>query len=189
MDKSSDASPDKKRNLKLAVGIGLLVIGVGTIIWQLWANNRDTRGRVPNDFFSTDDGQTWFVASSNNLPPFDHDGKQAVKAWVYECNGKRFVGYLERFNAEAHKVMTGGASAAAPAPAAPVKNSKLSPEAQARNRVSLSPGAVMNASMNGKEYKRPGDKEWTKSTDRRKVAELMAVKCPDGKSPATPVSP
>jgi hypothetical protein len=47
----------------------------------------------------------------------------------------------------------------------------------------------MNASMNGKEYKRPGDKEWTKSTDRRKVAELMAVKCPDGKSPATPVSP
>jgi hypothetical protein len=170
------------------VAITLVVIGVGTIVWQLMGS-RDTRNNVPNDFFTTDDGQTWFSASANNLAPFDHDGKQAVKAWVYQCGSKKFVGYLERYTPEAHKLLTGADVGPAPAAPAPADGKGKSREAAARARVSLSPGAVMNASVNGKEYKRPGEKEWTKSTDRQKVAQIMMVKCPDGNGTATAVVP
>ena len=178
---------ERNKNATMGVAIALVVLGVGTIIWQVLANNRDTRNNVPSFYFSADDGQTWFSDSANNIPPFTHDGKEAVKAWVYQCGGKKFVGYLERYNPEAHKVLTGGTAApATPAPAAPGKGQ--SPEAAARARVSLSPAAVMNASVNGKEYKRPGEKEWTRITERRKIAEMMFVKCPDGGS-ATAVMP
>jgi len=60
---------------------------------------------MPDSCFSIDDGKTWFAASSSNVPPFDYNGKQAVRAYVFECNGKRFVGFLERFTPEAHKLM------------------------------------------------------------------------------------
>ena len=177
----------RHKNLTTGLAVVLIVLGVGTIVWQLSRNNRDTRNDVPNAFFTVDDGRTWFVAGADNLAPFDHDGKQAVKAWVYRCGGKQFVAYMERYTPEAHDVLTGGT--AAPAPVSASANDNQSPEAAARGHVALSPAAVMNASVNGKEYKRPGDKEWTPSTDPQKVVEIMTVKCPDGNGRATAVMP
>ena len=174
----------RKKNLTLAMAIGLLVLGVGAIIWQLMASHSDTRRQVPNDFFTIDDGQTWFRDKATNLPPFDRDGKQAVKAWVYQCGGKQFVGYLERYTPEARQVL-----AAKPPPApTPTPGGAKGKTPEAAVRASASPAAAMNASMNGKEYKRPGEKEWTRITERRKIAEMMFVKCPDGGS-ATAVMP
>ncbi len=49
-----------------------------------------------------DDGKTFFAASSDNIPPFDYDGQQAVLADVFQCDGKKFVGYMERFTPKYH---------------------------------------------------------------------------------------
>jgi hypothetical protein len=52
-------------------------------------------------YFTTDDGQTTFTDSSTSVAPFDHDGKQAVKAYMFNVNGKQVVGYLEKYSAGA----------------------------------------------------------------------------------------
>jgi len=54
--------------------------------------------RVERVFYSDDDGATYFVDNVDRLPPFDHDGKPAVRAHVFRCGhgGDAFVGYLEK---------------------------------------------------------------------------------------------
>lgn len=49
-------------------------------------------------FYTTDDGKTLFGGTDAMTAPFDHDGQQAVKAYVYTCDdGKtRFVQCLEK---------------------------------------------------------------------------------------------
>jgi len=175
----------RKKHLSTGLAIGLVVLGVGGIVWQLMANSADSRKRVPNDFYTVDDGQTWFTAPATNLAPFDRDGKQAVKAWVYQCGPKKFVGYLERYTPEARQTL----AAEPPAPVGSVSGEKVKGAEVAARKAAANPAAAMNASMNGKEYKRPGEKEWTKITDRRKVAEIMMVKCPDGSGTPTALMP
>lgn len=78
---------------------GIIVLALGVIIWQTVGNNYPPTP-IARAFFSDDDGKTFFADSTDNIPPFDHNGKQAVKAVVFTCdNGKtKFVGYLERFS-------------------------------------------------------------------------------------------
>lgn len=57
---------------------------------------------APEYYFTVDDGKTFFAASSDNIPPFDYDGQQAVLADVFQCDGKKFVGYMERFTPKYH---------------------------------------------------------------------------------------
>jgi hypothetical protein len=52
-------------------------------------------------YFTTDDGATTFVDSGSNVAPFDHNGQQAVKAYVYMFNGRQVVAYLEKYSAGA----------------------------------------------------------------------------------------
>ena len=42
-------------------------------------------------FFTDDDGATWFADDAKKIPPFDHNGKQAVRARVYRSGGKTFA--------------------------------------------------------------------------------------------------
>jgi len=48
-------------------------------------------------YFTVDNGATWFADAITHIPPYDHNGQVAVKAHVYSCNGKQFVGYLEKY--------------------------------------------------------------------------------------------
>lgn len=61
-------------------------------------------GKAPNAYsayYTTDDGQTTFVDDFFKAYPFDHDGKPAYRAYVFQTSsGKRFVGYLERYTNE-----------------------------------------------------------------------------------------
>jgi hypothetical protein len=115
--------------------------------------------KLPNSFFSVDDGKTFFVANSVNIPPFDYNGKPAVHAYVYECNGKRFVGFLERYRPEARDKI--------------VAQKYSSPEFETY----------------GRELKKPGDANWTKASDAAAVARITNVKCPDGNGTPEPVEP
>ena len=182
---------ENKKGLSTGLAVALLVVGVGGIVWQLMARGGDTRNNIPNEFFTADDGQTFFTASAANVAPFDHDGKQAVKAIVYQCDGKKFVAYMERFTPEARAVMANNSTAAPkPAPSSPA-NATISPEMAARAALPPpSPAAAREASMNGREFKRPGDKEWVRSSNRGKVMEIKTITCPGGgKGTPTPVFP
>jgi hypothetical protein len=57
-------------------------------------------------FFTIDDGKTWFPADASNKAPFVHDGKQALRAHVFQCADKPpFVGYLSKFSSIANEHM------------------------------------------------------------------------------------
>lgn len=142
----------------LTVG-AVVVIAISMIVVQVLAGRRGISTNAPDSYFTTDDGRTFFAASSENWAPFDHEGKQAIAAQVFECDGKRFVGYLERYTSEARKTL--------------LSQKHTSPELETY----------------GKELKRPGDTNWIKASDLKAVAKLTDVKCPQcGKMPE-PVEP
>src|SRR6478609_8126910 len=92
----------------LAAAGGLLLIGIVAILFHMRGGGgaggaSAARGR---QFFTVDDGKTWFADDATKLPPFDKDGKQAVRAYVYRtAKGKEFVNHLERFTANAKQAI------------------------------------------------------------------------------------
>ena len=62
------------------------------------AFTRSTRTRT-----TVDDGATYFPDDANKIPPFTKDGKEAVRARVFSCDGgkTKYVAYLERITPKA----------------------------------------------------------------------------------------
>ena len=147
-----------------SIGAGALTfLAIGLIVYQLIPEGQPTKA-----WYTTDDGQTWFKDSNRKVPPFDHGGKQAVLAKVYECNGKQFVGWMERYKPEQAKKLA---------------------RYRAQEDAGETPdeGLLMaSGGLGAIEYKRPGDKTWT--TELHVVTDMMQVNCPDG-SPALIVFP
>jgi hypothetical protein len=89
------------KNPKQAIGIGVcvLVMGVLLMIWQLWPQKPPVAapGRA---YFTVDDGASYFEDDATHVPPFQHDGKEAVRAHVYRCGetGRAFVGWMEKYS-------------------------------------------------------------------------------------------
>ena len=184
-----------QRRKGLVTGIAILLIGaaVANIVYHIWRDGRNRNGEIL-EFFTIDDGRTFFTAGIDNVPPFTHEGKEAVKAVVYECDGKRFVAYMHRYTPEGHQVRCAAVERgkAAAAAAAKAKAEGKSPEAAARAILgsgAQGPGGMMESSISGSEFKRPGDKEWVRATDREKVMEIQKVTCPGGKGEPEPVVP
>ena len=46
---------------------------------------------------SDDDGKTFYPDSVFNFPPYDHNGKPANRAFVYQCDRGKFVGFAFAF--------------------------------------------------------------------------------------------
>jgi hypothetical protein len=119
-------------------------------------------------FFSNDDGKTWFVDDVHKLPPFQKDGKDAYRAFVYQCaDGKKFVAYLQRYTQGAKQKLGRGGPAAVQGPGA-------LPGADGGG------GGFGDAA--GVEVKKPGAESWVSQADPRAV-EVMTLKCPGGSSP------
>jgi hypothetical protein len=132
----------------------LLVAGaIGFLCYQFWPERPPTK-----DWYTTDDGQTWFKESNRKVPPFQHDGKEAVLAKVYTCHGKKFVGYLMRYKPDAKR--------------------RVEQYRAAEDTGKPTDGINIAGTDWQIEYKRPGDKQWTASLDKR--PEIMDVKCPHG---------
>lgn len=61
-----------------------------------------TRVQLQRAFYTIDDGQSFFTDSIHKIYPFDHQGKAAYRAYVYQCEeGKPFVAYLARYTEKA----------------------------------------------------------------------------------------
>jgi len=146
----------------VAAGIvtGVVALAIGVIVVQVLGARQKIPSSLPKAFYTVDDGKTFFEMGSENIAPFDYKGKEAVAAYVFECNGKRFVGYLERYTSQARQKL--------------IAQKDFSPQDQ----------------IKGRELKRPGDAAWVKSGDFAAVAKVTDVKCPDGGGQAPdPVAP
>jgi hypothetical protein len=87
-----------------ATGIAALLLAVLFTTAGGCDGTRSAARKPPRQFYSNDDGATWFAADASNVPPFDHDGKVAYRARVFKCGtGAPFVSHLERYAPEAKK--------------------------------------------------------------------------------------
>jgi hypothetical protein len=86
----------------IAIGCAMVVLTAGVVVAELRAQHHRYPSGPPESYFTVDDGKSFFAASSDNIPPFDYDGQQAVRAYVFQCGGHRFVGYMERFSTKYH---------------------------------------------------------------------------------------
>ncbi len=151
----------EKLNHHPSIGLGLVVIAAAVASFVIY---RSIRASHPNretlQFYTVDDGKSWFVDDADKIPPFEKDGKMAVKAMLFECAGagEPFVGYLERYNDSAHKQMVD------------LKEKAKSSKQDLLNNI----GTIQGLMLNGIERKRPGDKAWVQGN--------VEVKCPDGSS-------
>ena len=91
----------RSRAYLVQIGIGVIVLSI--VVYLLRDAFPGSSGGVSKAYFSDDDGVTQFVDSAEHFVPFDHNGKQAYRAWVFSTDGGKttFVGYLERYTPQA----------------------------------------------------------------------------------------
>jgi hypothetical protein len=83
-----------------AITAAIVVVAVLIIMWQACSGPGVGGVNTNKAFYTTDDGKTYFVDDSANIPPYQaKNGKLAVRAQVFTCDdGKtKFVGYLEMY--------------------------------------------------------------------------------------------
>src|SRR5579862_7146492 len=91
--------------LALAIVGLILILTVGFAVVQSQKVSHPSTHN-PVAYYTSDDGATLFQGDAGTLPPFDHDGKEAVRAYCFpDTGGKRTVWYLEKWTEEGKRVM------------------------------------------------------------------------------------
>ena len=150
-----------ERNQKpLAIVVGVLVVvALVVAFFSLRPKHGGFMGSgKPKLYYTVDDGKTWFEDDATLLPPFQHDGKTAVRVQLFKCgeNGQPFVGFLQRIEDKAHK------------------------QAEAAQAAGKPQVEVEEVYQPGLEVKKPGEARWVSVKDRASAA-IMIQKCPDPK--------
>jgi hypothetical protein len=143
---------------------------IGAAIGVVWITGSSRDFVAPQslgnlEFYSDDDGATFFVDDVHELTPFRHEGKDAVRAYVYRCPGtSSFVGYLQR-QTEYGRQQRGVAG-------------------DTGSRPTIAEPPIL-------EVKKPGDKNWIPVDPKHftKVLDVMNVLCPGARDSATLVRP
>src|ERR1700722_15420943 len=93
---------NKKKSIFVSLAVMLLVAATGYFIYSQRSPVRSTGDKA---FYTTDDGQSWFIDSIYRTPPFERDGKIAVRAMVYSYDGgsRRFCPFVEQYTPEMKK--------------------------------------------------------------------------------------
>jgi hypothetical protein len=146
---------NRNRVVSTVVGIVLIVLTIVLLNWNL---RSEGPGQVSSRaFFTVDDGQTLFIDNVRRIPPFDHEGKPAYRAYVYTCDGGKtqWVAFLERYTPAAKQRLENPGQAAGP----------------------------MSLMGSGRQLKKPGAAEWIDGGDVQQLAKVLNVNCPDGKLP------
>lgn len=141
--------------------VAVIVVALAFIIYSsVGGGNRFTP--PTKAYFTVDDGATYFSDDIKKIPPFDKDGKEAVRAHVFSCKGGSdpFIAYLERMTPDAKKKM---------------ETMMAQPE-EKRDF-----GAIDMLQQTGYEFKKPGaTNKWIKMTDSARFGDITAIKCPNG---------
>jgi hypothetical protein len=162
-DVRSDQLPNRKSYRRVVLIAAGVIVAVVTA-WALWPD-RDTAaapgGTTGQAFFSTDDGKSWFADDVRSLAPFQKDGKEALRAYVFKgADGKPFVSCLARYTPAARKELEA---------------------IYARNPEKPNPFITNQLELDGMEVKAPGQSTWLKRSDPR-AAELLMPRLPDGRA-------
>lgn len=141
------------------VGIVAVLVAIGAVAYSF----RSMSPRNPYDsaFFTTDDGASTFTDSMDRIPPFDHHGSPAVRAWMFTCDGgkTKFVAYLERYTPEAKTKM----------------EAALADYKSGKSHIAPSPGP------NSTEVKKPqSNSPWVSQSDYQIAGQITNVKCASG---------
>jgi hypothetical protein len=143
----------------LYAGVGVLLL-CGVAIAVAVINSRDvTQMQASFAYYSSDDGKTFFADDINRIYPFDHGGRPAFRAYVYQCgDAEPYVSYLERYNDTVRSRIEQLAAEASPA----------------------AQGELADLKSDGVEVKKPGATEWTPLFSREGQLITMHPPCPDG---------
>jgi len=145
----------------------VLAIAAATFIYLSWFR-RPPPGPVPKmAYYTVDDGKTWFLDDMAHVPPYDHDGKEAVRAVLFRCgDNKPFVYRLEKYIPPA-KTAIESAIAAGQLPVA-------------------AQGMMSNLAPPGLLRKLPGETEWVELKPNDMNTPLwdkyMIIKRPEGQT-------
>jgi hypothetical protein len=87
---------NEKRSISLGVAILMLLLAG---IYFAFMQRPQPRSKGDKVFYTVDDGQTWFIDSIYKTPPFDHDGKIAVRAMVcsYDNGRRQFCPFVQQY--------------------------------------------------------------------------------------------
>lgn len=154
----------------VGVGTGLVVTAaLAAAVYSAMEGPRAGVGAATQVFYSDDDGKSYFADDALKVSGFDHNGRAAVKAYVFSGGGKSFVGYLERLTPEAQAAM-----------ATLRQNAKKGP-----------PDAkLQRAAADGTQIKRPGDSRWVGRNSAEAIAIISNLKGPGaGSDDLEPVLP
>jgi hypothetical protein len=152
----------------------VLIISI-TCLSVAWTRMRGPSHHfVPGpNYYTTDDSSqaaalaAMFKDDSTKIPPFDHDGKPAFRAYVFTADGGRtkWIAYLERMSDKGLQMMDDINSGK--------RGSDPGIIAQAKE-------GVLSTQM---EVKKPGDPEWIKEVaDSPDAARVRKLTPPDGQS-------
>lgn len=166
------------RNPAITTGatIAIIIVALIAILWQTMGGSGPGKPATQG-YFTTDNGATWFADSLDNLPPYQKDGKEAVRIYLFKCaDGKPFVAYMERYTPEFKKMLT---------------------EAKEKMKANPNDPMAMQAAysmpmQSGTEVKKPGDTgPWrAQMRDYQAYAQVVQIKCPDGTTESLePVQP
>jgi hypothetical protein len=93
---------NQNQGLIIGVVCGLIVLTIFLAFLILRTPGGTANGpryHPDKDFFSDDDGHSWFIDDAKNIPPFDHGGRQANRAALFiDSNDRKFVGFLESYD-------------------------------------------------------------------------------------------
>jgi len=145
------------KNQPLAIGLCSVFIILGSVL-VIRSTSSGIPARLKQAYYSDDDGKTFFADDVNKIYPFDHNGKTAYKAYVYEGgDGQPFVGYLERLTDSARQRIA---------------------ELQ-QNPDGTTEGQVLTIYATGTQIKLPGDTRWI-SPNTTEAERILQVKSPSG---------
>ena len=99
---------NQKPQIVTGATIGVIILAFIFIVYELHGSSGEVQSGAPsNRYYSDDDGLTYFSDTADKMAPFDHNGKQAAVAFVYQCkNGKPFVGFLQRYTKKGMQTLT-----------------------------------------------------------------------------------
>lgn len=162
------------QNSYVAMGatVGVIAVAAWFIVSTLRSNATPNYGSAA--YYSDDDGASYFEDSNKLIPPFDHRGKQAYKAYVYTCDkGKsKWVGYLEGYLPDARKKV----EELHVEMDRMAKDPKASPPPPDKDPVYVLP----KIQQKGLVVKKPGQGKWVSQADGQEFFKVQHVECPGG---------
>ena len=157
-------------NPRLTTGItaGIIIVVFAMIFWSSGGSAGPGDGGAGTKvYFTDDDGKNTFPDDAKKIPPFQRNGKEAVRARVFKCGGKTFVNHLERYTPE---------------------GKKKAEEFFGSGKMSKDPTMLESIQRGGMEVKAPGDAAWVKVGDPKAI-KIMEPKCPTGATDLEEIKP